>query len=176
MKFYAYTVAEKPKSETSARLTGQQRQITYALEKANYIIGNGTGSNTQGMTYLVKNYRAGVEGGIPKIIWELGLFGLVIYAWLIFRLISYSYNLVLTCRHHPLHFFGIVVMAFHLVFIFSSIKASQYMDDAFQDIYLWFTTGVLFSIPRIIALEQYRAVPQAVFSPGSALARNRASV
>jgi len=156
LQFYMASVDET-KSQVSRRYKGESGQLGYSLKKAKIVMGNGTGSNTQGMEYLVKDYEAGVEGGIPKIIWELGILGLFIYCWLAIKLFFTEYNLILRCRHNPLYFFGVAVIVYQITFVAQSIKGHQYMDDAFQQIYLWFTTGVLFSIPRIIYYEKHGA-------------------
>lgn len=121
------------------------------------LLGGGLGIGSQGAGYFGDSSIAGgsSEGGLGKIMVELGLPGLIILAWLGlsgFRYVIRILKLAATQTSEPrwLGFaLGMIVLLFANFLTFS--VATQLYGDIFILIMLGMFAGILLSIPRMIA-------------------------
>jgi len=127
------------------------------------LFGGGLGVGSQGAGYYSSIAIAGgsSEGGLGKIMVELGLLGLIIMAWLGLNGLRYVYRILKLAamqRDEPrwLAFvLGLTVFLFVNVLTFS--VATQLYGDMFILIMLGIIAGFLLGVPRMIVISQQRA-------------------
>lgn len=120
--------------------------------------GAGLGSGGQGAQYFgggMQVFGGAVEGGLGKVTLDLGVPGLVIFAWLLitfarlvwFRLAALSRS----SRFHANLAFGLVG------FLISNLAAFAVATQVFGDIYvllsIGFSIGILLALPTVAARE-----------------------
>ena len=115
------------------------------------IWGGGLGVASQGAHHFVEGYTSGAgEGGLGKIVSELGLLALIIFAWLGIAIASHiNRALLIVARIAPQRLAILVgVVAFLVANIPSFIVASQAYGDVFILLVLGLLSSSLFAIPQ----------------------------
>ncbi|MEZ5855410.1 MAG: hypothetical protein R3D67_11985 [Hyphomicrobiaceae bacterium] len=131
--------------------------VTWAYNRFG-LLGGGAGIGTQGVQHLtnVTGDLGAAEGGLGKIMLELGLPGLLAVAamgWAIVRHIRYNLRQIGNqSGEHARLFCGITAILIANVASFS--VATQAFGDIFVLIFLGICLGVLFAMPRVIAADQ----------------------
>ena len=132
--------------------------VHWAFERVG-LLGGGLGIASQGAHFFQNTNVAGGsgEGGLGKVMVELGLPGLVIIFWLmmaftryIFRCISLSSQSFVQPQLMPL-VLGFSV--FLLVNIMTFSVASQVYGDIFVLLMLGLVSGFLFAVPKLVLLS-----------------------
>lgn len=132
--------------------------VLWAINRVGWF-GAGVGIASQGSQYFSAGIAGGAaEGGLGKIVAELGVPGLLLAAWLMFMTIRFCSK--------TLHFvsmsdsvtsrLAIGVCAFVLANVPTYIVASQVYGDLFVLITLGFMVGFVFAVPKLLFLEQER--------------------
>jgi len=120
------------------------------------LFGGGLGVAAQGAHHFGGVLAAGAaEGGLGKIVSELGAVSLFIVAWLILVIAIHIHrSLNLVARLEPSHLPFVVGVA---VFIASNVPtfivASQVFGDVFILLILGLMLGFLFALPKLVVLE-----------------------
>jgi hypothetical protein len=133
------------------------QQLSEALNRPNWQIGNGIGTDTLGVQYVAKVTgtpppRIAVEEGYGQLIVEMGIVapflwilwtaGLLHYCWKVVRRLKQT-------RFAPISF-AIVWYVFLLLYPFTYVGLDAYQNYT-CNAYLWLLTGVLFRLPEVLA-------------------------
>ena len=130
--------------------------ISWAINRVGWF-GGGVGIASQGTGSLGVNIAGGAgEGGLGKIVAELGVPGLLICAWLAWMTFKFFIK--------TLHFvskndsfesrFAIGIVAFVTANIPTYIVASQVYGDLYVLILLGFLIGFVFALPKIMFIKK----------------------
>lgn len=129
--------------------------VKSALQRVGWL-GAGMGIGSQGARFFGDSSIIGMiggsaEGGLGKIIIEVGVPGLLVLAWLLWRyarniycILQYCGSLDRTATH-----IGVAITAFLSANILTFIIASQVYGDLFILFLLGMLVGVLFAVPKI---------------------------
>lgn len=118
--------------------------------------GGGLGVAAQGSQHFVQGHMSAAgEGGIGKLVSELGVFSLLILAWLSFAFARHLHRcLKMTADLSPEK---LVLVVGVLVFLVSNVPtfmvASQVFGDVFVLLILGLLTGSLFALPKQVELQ-----------------------
>ncbi len=115
------------------------------LKQTNSLLyGKGIGLSTSGNQYILdpKTISSGYEYGPLKLIYELGILGILqfILFWFIIFMIDFRsiYNIKMPIRIR----LGVIVISYyHLSFFITFLLGHQYWDDAQNQIHFWAITG-----------------------------------
>lgn len=113
--------------------------------------GGGLGVASQGAQHFVTDYNGGAgEGGLGKIVSELGFFALPILAWLSLRVVQHiNRALKAVAKLSPENLSVFVgVLAFLMANLPSFVVASQAFGDVFILLILGLLASSLFAIPK----------------------------
>ncbi len=129
--------------------------VAWAIERFG-LLGGGLGVAAQGAQHFGGAIASGAgEGGLGKIVSELGAVSLVIIAWLIYVIaihIHRSLALVSALKPSSLRFtVGVAVFIASNVPTF--IVASQVFGDVFVLLIIGLMLGFVFALPKLIVLE-----------------------
>ena len=123
------------------------------------LLGMGAGSGSQGRQYFgggVSIVGGAAEGGLGKIIVELGIPGLIIVLWVAGALALYLKRILLNVQRSDPQLtrstYGIVAFLAANIPLFMS--ASQVYGDPFVLLVLGSLLGFVLSVPRLISVEQ----------------------
>ncbi len=178
-KFFLYTTGGDVESHWEQFTRGQ---LPLVLKKAAWL-GFGTGALSQGVTHIQGGDEAfelasresegvGVEYGLAKVTWELGVLGLVVFLFLwghIFLSIARYLRALRGLQVRPL---AAPLAAYLLLLFVAFLKGHQYFGDGTTLVLYWFGMGMFFSLRRLQALggstfvkPSFQAQPQAVAVP-----------
>jgi len=146
---------------TTVQGEGSSRLMEFTVEAFEYVVaqngvfGVGAGMGSQGSQY----YGGGgtvvggnAEGGVGKVLAELGVPGFLLLSWLAIGLARYSWSIVAFTRgKDPLISrlaFGLISLAVVNVFVFAA--GGQAFGDPFILIVLGFMLGFLFAVPKML--------------------------
>ena len=118
--------------------------------KVHGLFGGGLGVASQGAQHFVESYASGAgEGGLGKIVAELGFVALLIFAWLGYCMASYIHKamLILSRVDSSKLALSVGVLAFLMANIPSFMIASQAYGDVFILLTLGLLTSSLFAVP-----------------------------
>ena len=126
------------------------------------LLGAGTGTASQGTRYFSDLSIAGgaSEGGFGKILIELGVPGLLIIMWLLWRVANNIYLIFTYCNAYDSKttHICIAISAFLGVNIPTFIVASQVYGDLYVLLVLGMFAGVIFATPKIVHTTGQQAV------------------
>ena len=157
-----------------------RRQLPFVLKKAAWL-GFGTGTLSQGVTYVPGGKESfdfasreageiGVEYGLAKVTWELGLVGLALFLFLwtrIFRSVWRNLGALRTPETQGLAWaLGIFLL---LVFV-AFLKGHQCFGDGTTLVVYWFGMGMFFSLRRLDRMERMRLEMSGWVGPRAAAA------
>lgn len=129
--------------------------VKSALQRVGWL-GAGMGIGSQGARFFGDSSIIGMiggsaEGGLGKIIIEVGVPGLLVLTWLLWRyarniycILQYCGSLDRTATH-----IGVAITAFLSANILTFIIASQVYGDLFILFLLGMLVGILFAVPKI---------------------------
>lgn len=129
------------------------RSVVWAIRR-NGILGSGAGTGSQGAQYFgggAELVGGGAEGGLGKIVAELGLPGLLVMFWMAVALVRRTRTIVAgLSRAEP----ALVTLAFGLIaFLVANaatfLVATQVFGDPFVLSMLGMSLGFLLAIPRL---------------------------
>jgi len=129
--------------------------IGWAIQRFGFF-GGGLGVAAQGAQHFGGALASGAaEGGLGKIVSELGVLALFIGAWLIYAIGSYLNQCIkLVARHLPLRLPLIVgVFCFIIANLPTFIVASQVYGDVFVLLVIGLLFGFLFATPKQVIAE-----------------------
>jgi len=163
-RFFLYTTEEGVKTHWAGFTTGE---LPLVLKKAAWM-GFGTGANSQGLNYVAggaealnfqsrESWGVGVEYGLAKVTWELGIVGLGVFLILwghIFLSIARYLRALRGLEVRPL---AAALAAYLLLLFVAFLKGHQYFGDGTTLVLYWFGMGMFFSLRRIERLESLRA-------------------
>ncbi len=124
------------------------------------VFGGGLGVATQGSQHFVQGNVGGAgEGGIGKLVSELGIISLVVIAWLGITFAKHLHRCIaLVAKATPSKLpFTIGILAFLLANVPTFIVASQVYGDLFVLLVLGFLAGSLFALPKQVSARLNRA-------------------
>jgi len=128
--------------------------LPYVVEE-NGILGSGAGSGSQGAQYFGGGSdRVGLsaEGGLGKVLAELGIPGLLIVLWLVFKILAYVWQTLTIVARGDTYVARLTMglasflAANSIVFI----TAHQAFGDLFVLLLLGFILGFVFAIRRLV--------------------------
>jgi hypothetical protein len=128
--------------------------LPYVIEQ-NGFLGSGAGSGSQGAQYFGGGSdRVGLaaEGGLGKVLAELGVPGLLIVLWLVFKILAYTWQTLTIVARGDTHIARLTMglasflAANSIVFI----TAHQAFGDLFVLLILGFILGFIFAIRRLV--------------------------
>jgi hypothetical protein len=146
--------------------------LLYAALWSQGPLGAGAGVSAHGSQFFGGGWQiyGADESGLGKIAGELGIPGLVVIAFLLYRLAHYVRNLLLYVsrvdRNLTVISCGLVSFAVGNAFAF--IAATQLFGDPFVLLMLGWSMGFVLAIPKLVAYRQaLRNRPQPVIGDGS---------
>lgn len=154
--FYLFTLSEGVQEQVYDRFYKEVVDATVTVWQDIGAFGLGTGLYVQGVeSFLGIDDRPGIrsDGFIPKIMAELGIIGLVAFGWFALNIARLSWRNLMNTRSGPWFFFGLSIFIYQISFFLISLKASSQFVDAYQQIYFWLFTGVLFGLARAAKKE-----------------------
>jgi hypothetical protein len=162
-RFFLYTTEGDVETHWEQFTRGQ---LPYVLKRAAWL-GFGTGTLSQGVTYVPGGKDAfdfasreaegiGVEYGLAKVTWELGLVGLALFLFLwthIFQSVWRNLRALRTPETQGLAW----ALGIFLVLVFVAfLKGHQYFGDGTTLVVYWFGMGMFFSLRRLDRMERMR--------------------
>jgi hypothetical protein len=145
-----------------ADATGRASLMT--SESFNYILeqngpwGSGAGTGSQGAQYFgggANIVGGAAEGGLGKIVAELGLPGIALILWLAFGLGRYFWAIIREVKKGDFEraslTFGFIAMLAANAFVF--VTAHQIFGDPFVLILLGFLVGIVMAVPQMLGLR-----------------------
>ena len=138
------------------RLLGMSVYSFEAVVRKNGFFGSGAGMGSQGAQHFGAGRAAtgsASEGGAAKVLAELGIPGLLVFSWFLFRLFVYLYRVMLYTRQLPADQGNLAygIMAFLMVNFVVFVTASQIFGDVFVLLILGWLVGFILAVPRMAA-------------------------
>lgn len=130
--------------------------ISWAINRVGWL-GGGVGIAAQGTNSLGVNIAGGAgEGGLGKIVVELGVPGLIICTWLAWMTFSFFLKTLrfVSKKDNFESRFAIGIAAFILANIPTYIVASPVYGDLYVLILLGFLVGFIFALPKIMFIRK----------------------
>jgi hypothetical protein len=145
-----------------ADATGRASMMTsesfYYILAQNGPWGSGAGTGSQGAQYFGGGsdiVGGAAEGGLGKIVAELGLPGIVLILWLAIGLARYFWAIIRDVKQTDFEraslIFGFIAMLIANAFVF--VTAHQIFGDPFVLILLGFLVGIVMAVPQMVALR-----------------------
>ena len=131
------------------------KPLTWAFERVG-LLGGGLGIASQGSQFFTASNIAGGsgEGGLGKIMVELGLPGLLAALWLMFSFARYINSAIRLSAQHfvPDHVLPLMlgIACFLLVNVLTFAVATQVYGDFFILILIGLLAGFLFALPKLV--------------------------
>ena len=173
----------------SVRNDVTQRVSVMTLESFQYVIaqngilGSGAGTGSQGTQHFGgQTTGAAAEGGLAKVLAELGIPGILLLIWLAISLGRYMWAIAQHVSSHPdinpsLRQLILGLQAFLVTNAFVYVIAHQIFGDPFVLIVLGFFIGFVFAVPKMInrsAEDRRRAADRRIaFDPQPQIIDNR---
>lgn len=151
--FYTFTFTGDIQEQLIGRLQGEVIGATVHVWREIGPFGLGTGTYAQGVESFLNIKDMPTipsDGLIPKVLAELGLIGLLIFGWFALTLSWVSWKSALELRPNRWYFFGLTVFFYQIAFFMTAVKGYSQFLDAFQQIYFWLTTGILYGLMRTL--------------------------
>jgi hypothetical protein len=129
--------------------------ISWAI-RAHGLFGGGLGVASQGAAHFVQGISSGAgEGGLGKLVSELGVLALPVIAWLAYRIASFLHKCLMLAAKFSPDVLGFVVgiAVFLVANIPTFVVASQVYGDVFVLLVLGLLTGALFAIPKLVTQQ-----------------------
>ena len=135
-------------------------EIKLAFDKAGFF-GWGTGMNTLGMRYIIDrdakiNRLGGFEDGYASLIAEFGILGPVVWLIWIFHLIFCSFKIAFRLRMSKYAQLSLSLAVLHAMIPVLHFIGRQIMHNYLVCIFIWFSAGMQFALPRIAQQESQR--------------------
>lgn len=130
--------------------------IKWAIDRVG-LFGGGVGIAAQGTGSMGINVAGGAgEGGMGRIVVELGVPGILLVLWLLIETIKFFAKALgfVSIEDSSEARFAIGVAAFIAANIPTYIVASQVYGDLYILIFLGFLAGFIFSLPKVIFIQQ----------------------
>lgn len=142
-------------------------QLPLVLKKAAWF-GFGTGSLSQGLTYVPggeesfefasrESQGVGVEYGLAKITWELGVLGLLAFLSLWIGILRSLWKSLRALRNSESMGLARALGIFCLLVFVAFLKGHYYFGDGTTLVVYWFGMGIFFSLRRLDRIETARA-------------------
>ena len=130
------------------------------FDQPNWVVGNGTGTNSLGIQYVSKLVGArplamGVEEGYGSLILEMGVIAPFLWIAWTASLLYYSWKVTRSLREtrfFPIAF-AITWYAFVLLYPLTYLGLAPYQNYT-CNIFLWLLVGVLFRLPEVLTCSQ----------------------
>ena len=128
---------------------------------ANGFFGSGAGTGSQGSQHFGAGATitgAAAEGGLAKVLAELGVPGLCVFFWFMYRFMRYLVRVMASAKNMPPEQGNLIygIMAFLAANSVVFVTASQIYGDVFVLLMLGWLVGIVLAIPRMLAVP---AVP-----------------
>lgn len=147
----------------TVRVDATDRASLMTIESFNWVLeqngiwGAGAGTGSQGAQHFgggADIVGGAAEGGVAKVLAELGVLGIALMIWLIISLAKYFWTIVQEVRHAGFAraslTYGLVALLVANAFVF--ITAHQIFGDLFVLSLLGFLIGFVLATPRIDAV------------------------
>ena len=157
LAFYSETL-----NPESSAYQGTSRVVDYpilnleiAFHNPNWLIGNGTGTDSLGWQYVYRLVKErplyGVEEGYGTLILEMGLLAPLLWILWTTALLYYLWKVVRRLRETRLFPIGFAVFwySFMLLYIFTFLGLVAYQNFV-TNIYLWIFVGIIFRLPQLL--------------------------
>lgn len=123
----------------------------------NGFLGSGAGMGSQGAQHFGAGRSAtgsASEGGAAKILAEMGVPGLLIFVWFLFRVLIYLYRIMLYVKQLPSDTGNLVYgfIAFLGANFVVFITASQIYGDVFVLLIIGWLLGFILAVPRMVSV------------------------
>ncbi len=162
-KFFLYTTADDVQGHWQQFTQGQ---LPFVLKKAAWL-GFGTGSISQGVTYVPGGRTSfefvgheagevGVEYGLAKVTWELGIVGLLAFLVLWGHILRSLWRELRAVRDPAMKALARTLGIFSLIIFVAFLKGHYYFGDGTTLVLYWFGMGMFFSLRRVERLENLR--------------------
>jgi hypothetical protein len=130
------------------------QSFQFVIER-NGVLGTGAGTGSQGAQHFGGGLRmvgGAAEGGLAKVLAELGVPGLALLFWLAISLARYLWAMILFLRSEDadLSKLAFGLLAFLVTNCFVFVVAHQVFGDPFVLIILGFFLGFVMAIPRMV--------------------------
>jgi len=167
-------------SEAGERLEVMTVGVFGSIVQRNGLLGAGAGTGGQGSQYFgggTSFVGSSAEGGVGKVLAELGLPGLLAIFWLTFALAKVIVRIARRARREPPHralpLYGLIAFLPANAAVF--LTAHQVFGDPFVLIVLGLITGSILAFPRMSLAEgQFQAASRASAAPVASRAPARA--
>ena len=115
----------------------------------NSVFGAGAGLGSQGAQYFGGMRTGGsAESGFGKILAEIGVLGLVVFFWLIYRIGRYGRDILVVLKDRPVYEqLSVGIAAIMLANIVNFLAAHQAYGDPFVILMLGLLVGMFFALP-----------------------------
>jgi len=161
-----------------------QGQLPNVLKKAAWV-GFGTGALSQGLAYIPggagsfelasrESEGVGIEYGLAKVTWELGVLGLAVFILLWVRVFWSLWNHFRVIRDPDVRGLAGALGIFALLVFVAFLKGHYYLGDGTTLVVFWFGLGMAFSLPRLDRIETARRSGAQAPAAPRALAVSRA--
>jgi hypothetical protein len=141
-------------------------QLPFVLKEAAWL-GFGTGTLSQGLAYVSggresvdfasrESEGVGVEYGLAKVAWELGVVGLALFLILWTRILWSLWKNLLLTRDLLLKGVARALAIFVLLVFVAFLKGHYYLGDGTTLALCWFAMGLAFSFRRLERIERMR--------------------
>lgn len=137
----------------------------------NGIMGSGAGTGSQGAQHFGGQTTGGAaEGGLAKVLAELGIPGLVLLLWVLISLVRYMWSIIILFTNMrdvgpALSTLVFGLTAFLITNGFVYVIAHQVFGDPFVLIILGFLLGFVMAAPKIIEKSQVVATAPVTATP-----------
>ncbi|MGH1542053.1 MAG: hypothetical protein ACRBHB_16625 [Arenicella sp.] len=155
--YYARGISVFADADERFKTLGLQ-SISWAINRVGWF-GGGVGIASQGTQSLGVSIAGGAgEGGLGKIVAELGVPGLLVSLWLVYTTVRFFYKTLnfVSRTDTPTSRVAIGITAFALSNVPTYIVASQVYGDLFILILLGFLVGFVFALPKVMFIEAER--------------------
>lgn len=146
-------------ADAGERLGGMTIGMFASIISRNGLLGSGAGTGAQGSQYFgggTEIVGGAAEGGLGKVLAELGLPGLLALAWLGIALGRVVFRIVRFARscpaHQALRLYGLAAFLPANAAVF--LTAHQVFGDPFVLIVLGLVTGSILAFPKIVLRER----------------------
>ena len=158
LTFYAETLSpESSAYQGTSRVWDYPIQnLEIALENPHWVIGNGIGTASLGIQYVMrlvgKRIPYGVESGYGTMIIEMGI--LAPFLWLLWTgaLLYYVWKVVRSLRETRLFPIGFTFLWYMVLLLYPlTFLAIAVYENYVCNIYLWVFVGIVFRLPHLLA-------------------------
>lgn len=130
------------------------------------LTGHGTGTSSQGRQYIVSAAAfGGKENGYAALIWEFGVFGALLWLFLMGVMVRKAWNVYVAVReteYSKLAFSFVVLLIAALILQYVGM---QYLENYIVAMHFWTFMGLLFALPRLAKQPDESPPPTDAASP-----------